>query len=415
MSGIVDFLRPDQEAEGFVRWMIALTTCGGLAILYDIHRLGQALSRGERAYAQNVHHCASDPPEQHLRATAEPERGLKFIAPLPAILVTLGILGTFVGIGRAVAEAIPALQTNAEPQQVREALRALLEAVKFKFQTSAWGILCSLAFVLVTTFYEFWVHRTFGAAVERIALHRTTTAAELGVVLGSSLQGMAAQVELLKEILTPFSAKVLTASNAMTTSANKLGSLGGDIDRSLQQMARNLEAAGQHQQRTMSEELAKLTAMLQSSTQRQSAALDQSLQQMTATLQRSLEQQRGGLEAQQGRIADMMQRQAQAAASLQSALGASLQRMDDSIGALTTTQRDGLANLQGYMATVTTALERVDGTLQEARRTSERLMELVNKIRAENAQRPPPPILRAGPVAGPAGGGTGAGEGEGFL
>ena len=73
---------------------------------------------------------------------------------LPNVFVSVGIVATFLGLGVAIQGAAELLQTD-KLELAR--LTAVLGVIAFKFQTSVWGICCSLIFrrLFVERYFEF--------------------------------------------------------------------------------------------------------------------------------------------------------------------------------------------------------------------------------------------------------------------
>ena len=76
------------------------------------------------------------------------------IEELPNVFVSVGIVATFLGLGVAIQGAAELLQTD---KLELAKLTAVLGVIAFKFQTSVWGICCSLLFrrAVVERYFEY--------------------------------------------------------------------------------------------------------------------------------------------------------------------------------------------------------------------------------------------------------------------
>ncbi len=76
------------------------------------------------------------------------------IGELPNVFVSIGIIATFLGLGVAIQGAAELLQTD---KLELAKLTAVLGVIAFKFQTSVWGICCSIIFrsVIVERYMEY--------------------------------------------------------------------------------------------------------------------------------------------------------------------------------------------------------------------------------------------------------------------
>ncbi len=432
MSDFSSFLlHPDHGAATFIKGMFALSALGGFLAVRDLRKISEALPEVERRYVENVANGGHDAPDDYLRAALPFERAKQRIAPFPGALVTLGILGTFLGIGMAVKNAIPALEHGNSPQQVQDALRALLEAVQFKFQTSAWGILFSLAFIAFTGLVEAWLSRALEGAVARIAPARRTLASSLGEALQSTLreelgrgfgridqslqqtlQGLSASastltegVTLLASTVSAFGGSVSSTAQSLAQSSNKLGSLGRDIDASLAQVAHTLSDAAQAQQKMLATALGELSSKMQSATQAQQQSLNASLQQMSTSLLHAVGEQRQALDAQQQLAAQAAQTQQRSADELRKTINASLENMTGTIQYFAKHQSEGMARLEQHQAESAAALKDLQATLKVFQENNVRLLDIMERARESAAQAPrgapvPRPAKRA-PARGP--------------
>jgi hypothetical protein len=434
-----EFLSPDADTSRFIALMCVTSAIGVAGALRYTLTFNDGIQTAERDYRKNESHCALDAPDEHLRRALRPERVTRILGPIPSVLVTLGILGTFLGIGLAVAKAIPALRAGSEPQQVRDALRGLLEAVKFKFQTSAWGILFSLGFLGLSTWFEAWIHRQIAASAARLTPARRSLGGELGgqmervlrdelargfgriddslqstlKALSSSATELGQGVGKLAGILDPFRQQILSATDAIQASSNKLGNLGRDIEVSLAKISTTLTNAGRAQQEALSMSLGDLTRTLERSTRDQQEALKSSLAGVSRTLQDAVGELRKALDEQHNISKQMAQQQAKAASDLRDGMQQSLQRMEGSLRDLGQMQASGMQKLVEQQASAADSLEGLRVTLGRFQTDLSRLLELIEQFQAQVAVRPPVPSFGSH-SHDPSGAGGGDDHGNGF-
>ena len=118
----------------FVVAMGAHFAVGAAYALIQLRLVGPRLEQAGIEYANEWNERMT--PHEYLRLGVNEQRFEKVLDAVPGLLVTLGILGTFIGLGIAIAEASRAMS---EPAQAMEGLKGLLSTVSFKFQASAWG------------------------------------------------------------------------------------------------------------------------------------------------------------------------------------------------------------------------------------------------------------------------------------
>jgi hypothetical protein len=405
------FFEPPPDAVHFINVMFATFCLGVFLIARDIWFIKTRLPFVETDYANNSNQCAHDSPDVFLRASLPFERSKQRIAPIPGILVTLGILGTFIGIGGAVGSAIPALERGSNPESVRRALHALLENVKFKFITSAWGICFSLLFIVVTMIAEQWLTRIHLASTVRIAPYRRTTASTFGDAIRQALESafdqlnrgvrdslgelpkaalnLSESVSRMDSFVRDFGDTVKRTSSDLSASAQRLGSLGNEINKSLEKVGASLSQATQAQHNTLTESLNKM--------------------------QESFAQ---GLHEQQKQQKLAASEQKLAAGELRELLDGNLRRVHSLLYTMEHTLRDGMTALGKYQSEGASALTRLVETQAIFASNLGKLMDIMDREREHSAQRTSQPQGRdsassavgrapAGTVRGGRGGGDG--------
>ena len=132
---------------------------------------------------------------------------LRFWNSVPALLVGLGILGTFVGL---VWGLIPFSNVDfANTDQIREAIKELLSGVSTAFVTSVWGMLASILFNGLEKWGIGRVSRAI-ADVQR-ALDRIFTLTRAEEIAMHQQEELAQQTAALKSVSTDFANAVTSA------------------------------------------------------------------------------------------------------------------------------------------------------------------------------------------------------------
>ena len=132
---------------------------------------------------------------------------LRFWNSVPALLVGLGILGTFVGL---VGGLIPFSGINFEETgEIRSAIEGLLSGVSTAFVTSVWGMLLSLLFNWIEKSCIGWVSRKI-AALQR-GLNRLFTLTTQEEIAFRQEDELAQQTQALKAFSTDLANEIKSA------------------------------------------------------------------------------------------------------------------------------------------------------------------------------------------------------------
>ena len=132
---------------------------------------------------------------------------LRFWNSVPALLVGLGILGTFVGL---VGGLIPFSGINFEETgEIRSAIEGLLSGVSTAFVTSVWGMLLSLLFNWIEKSGIGWVARKI-AALQR-ALDQLFTLTTQEEIAFRQEDELAQQTQALKAFSTDLANEIKSA------------------------------------------------------------------------------------------------------------------------------------------------------------------------------------------------------------
>jgi ABC-type transporter Mla subunit MlaD len=116
----------------------------------------------------------------------------RLCAILPGVLLILGLLGTFIGLGIALTHASVGLESPDSPD-----LRLALDGIGAKFKTSAWGIIFFLLVRMVTTFSG-WEEKRLSWCLARIEQEKVKVAVkqrEFQTALSTGIQNQVRQAE----------------------------------------------------------------------------------------------------------------------------------------------------------------------------------------------------------------------------
>ncbi len=397
MGELKEFLRPQEIGWPFFIVMVAVVIGGGIVAVLGMRRFDERLAVAKIRYESNRLGVGSEAPEVFLLRDVRPDALMRVLGPLPGVLVTLGILGTFLGLGLAVGHAVPALAPGTPQPQVLAALQLLLKKVKFKFQISAWGISFSLCFTALNVLLERRTRSRLeeaSSALQQYRKHLKDQLAEpmregiergfaaLGTALQASLEQMATgastlannaselknSVGALSTHVGNFGGRVEEASKQLVDSSKQLGRLGEKIDGSLQRMT--TELGGQ----------------LKGATEKQQVSLDRSLQTLTSTLSTSLD----GMGKQ---AKDAASDQKRAATEQRNALATSLTALGTNVRELRENLGREMGQLGEYHAKMAAALGRLDGTMSALERHNALLLGAVEKVHAAGPAPEPLPAL----------------------
>lgn len=412
----IEFLRPQSESYLFLFLMASVFVVGAIGGSLRRRESLQRLQGAIERYSTDHGGCAAEAPDRYLLIETRPEEARRWFGPVPGILVTLGILGTFIGIGIAISHAIPALKQGSNPEDVQTALSALLEAVKFKFQTSAFGILFSLLFVVLAARLEMSLFSHIEQNAAELVKNRRDLTKELldglqmalkaaleagfgtlSTKMDVSLQALtkstsamgqqasmiASGVRTLKGAVDGFSSTVAQTTVTLAESSRQLGNLGQQVDSSLgristalsEQLARMaesqntaLEAMVKAQRDGFAESASKLDASLKSGATTQAAAftriegrLQQSLSQLGAAVGQQRQALEGSLEA------------------LNQGVTTALGEMTRVIGAMASHQETVLEHVKEYQSKAASALESVAYGLKQLDGNTNKFLAVIDK------------------------------------
>jgi methyl-accepting chemotaxis protein len=171
---ILSFLRPDLHSiqAAFAVVMLALTAWTLIALL--VYAKPKAWESKWKSRADSGH-LDTDHSSVHEVADVVASRAEKLAENMPGILLTIGLLGTFLGLGVALNSAAAVLAHPANDSaalgNTMQQLTPMMEGLGTKFKTSTWGIILFLFLKAVYAFRQDdekrlqWCIRKIGATL----------------------------------------------------------------------------------------------------------------------------------------------------------------------------------------------------------------------------------------------------------
>lgn len=313
----------------FVSIMALLFFFGAGYAILTVNKFTKQIGVLKSQYAEkNNKYATRLTPTEFFQLHLDEGHASHLLSAIPGFLVSIGILGTFIGLGIAVGEASGAMSSNLDTvesmTEMQNALNGLLTAISFKFQASAWGILSSLIFSATV---QVWFGSKLEDLIEEASrdvmeYYKTPAAAiaselagmedamvkalsnlgpQLGTVLKDAITVLEANIsQPMKEMnaqivkLDDSLLVVSTSAKQMKTSAEGLGNMSEKVDESLQNVSRTigqqLEQANlqtKHSLENMEKSLLKATTKQIETADKQLVAMQGSLTEMTQSIQES--------------------------------------------------------------------------------------------------------------------------------
>lgn len=363
MSGIVlEFFLPKPLTVIFAVPLVGVFAYGAVAVEGFRRRLPEALESLAGEYETSADLKRDVSPREFLELRLREQTVVAIGDDTPGILVTIGILGTFVGLGMAVQDAA-LVMSDAENGLV--AMRGLLETIGFKFQASVLGIFLSLAFLLGVT-------RPLGSALEtametttlrllpsyrppQVALMEDFHALRTGFDgFRADAQRQTSAATALLERLPDHLEGITGAGNKLVEAAEKMQDLSGEIDRSLRRVSERLEVS------------------VQEAAQRQGDAA----QAMADRIQQGLQEMKDAQAGQQTVLAGSLNSAIAAAATKQAGATSKMERM----------LVDAFAKLDEQQVSVSDGLSKVAGGLDALNLTSGQITAFVDAAAEQNRE-----------------------------
>ncbi len=166
LSQVIEFLfRLKPLSQVFISLMLVLFAFGAWFARHKMKKFQEQLHTLSDEYKQGIDGVSQKiSPKEYIELNLDERHTSGFIETIPGVLVSLGILGTFVGLGVAIHEASGTMGEQFDSIEsmkgLQQSLNALLTAVAAKFQVSAWGIILSIVFT-------FSVQRRFEESLEQ--------------------------------------------------------------------------------------------------------------------------------------------------------------------------------------------------------------------------------------------------------
>ncbi len=269
--GIMDVLAfvfmPKALSWYFLPLLILTFGYGALsAVIRCLYSLPRALAKAAASYVTSRANYRVEP-KAYLSMALDDLRAARAVEMVPGLLVTIGILGTFVGLGVSLRIASGSL---GDPETAIKSLDALLATVAFKFQTSAWGIMLSMLYQVTVLA---WFHREVEVrteAVEQQMLgdYRSTSEALQEVLegvlvqLGRSTEGVRVVSSQLQGSVEEFKRSIGTSTAQLESSMKRLDGLGERLDAAIHNMGKTVGSTLKEAVEKQGQESAKLTTAL---------------------------------------------------------------------------------------------------------------------------------------------------------
>ena len=292
---------------------------------------------------------------------------LRFWNSVPALLVGLGILGTFVGMvwGLIPFSNVDFTNTN----QIREAIKELLSGVSTAFVTSVWGMLASFLF----NGLEKWGIGRVSRAIADLqhALDQIFTLTRAEEIAMRQQNELAQQTEALKSFSTDLADKIKIAMDSIMSERlenlhQSLTQLHDQNTRERQEIIQELHNAPEAFSNAMAEQLAPSlnnlnTAVKELREQKEESATD-AIRQLVEEFQKSIS---GSITAQMETLAERVSQVSEGLINLPDQMtrmiGGIQEQIDQARGLLTSTSEEQTGQMQNMM----------DGMLNTFQRTIE--------------------------------------------
>jgi hypothetical protein len=210
--------------------------------------------------------------EDELSCTAD-----RIASAAPAVLIMVGLLGTFVGIAGAIHAAAEALTNSGDVSERLGELSKVLGLIGLKFKSSAWGLIASLSLRPLVSLYPLRIrnHLAKEAAARNADRARLLQQQQIQTLLQISAES--SNLSRLDALINQLGTAAIGMHNAVTQSGQAAASLSGSVTEFRSSTAKIL-----------SEATAAITTSVRSSGQQMDTAVG-SLSTLTASIQKTLE------------------------------------------------------------------------------------------------------------------------------
>ena len=377
----------------FVFLMAVIFISGTVYAFLVVKEFTAEISTLKNKYMENGNKYATRlTPQEYFELHLEEGHASHLISSVPGFLVSLGILGTFIGLGIAVGEASGAMNSNLDTveamTEMQDALNGLLTAISFKFQASAWGILSSLIF---SATIQVWFgvrlenliesasrevmdfYKTPAAAIAaeleglESAIERSlsTLGPQLGGVLREAVQILEAKIsEPMKEMnvqivkLGDSLSIVSTSANQMKASAEGLGNMSEKVDESLQNVSR-----------TIGQQLAQANLQTKHSLENMEKSISKSTKKQIETAEKQLLAMQSNLQDMKKSILESSQGQVRAATQMSNDVKETIKHMQSEINRLLKMSNQIQTKSEGRMKDIGQAIQGMNGSIGRVDKT----------------------------------------------
>jgi ABC-type transporter Mla subunit MlaD len=306
----------------------------------------------------------------------EEDADRQMVDGVPSLLVTIGILGTFLGLGIALQVAGGGWTSS---ESALASLDTLLETVAFKFQTSAWGILLSIVFqVAVVNPHHRWAERVQEQA-ERAMLAAYLPAGEAMRValepviasLGDATREVAKTSGRMVTAMMEFQSKMNASTLRLEKAMGALDGLGKRLDEAVERMGSSVASTLKEEVARQGKQARDQQGALQAELERVATAVGDlqattgevgpTLQSAVSSMQKAVTE---GLSAELRGVAQAISKLDGVMGSLEKRMSSSLNSVVEAIGKMERAQDtafkqldDGLTVRLGEVASVLTGLD----------------------------------------------------------
>lgn len=432
---VVQFLfSPKALTLPFLVVMIIVGAAGAGVGVINLMRFYARLRIGSSTYADEAQGLQTKfDPEAFLRLVTRPQTVVRVVSAPGPILLTLGILGTFLGLGLALSGASEMF--GSDPAANVSALKGVLSAVCFKFQTSAWGVLLSLVF---TTFVQLPIEGLVERSITRSAtdLMRFRKSGDEAVAaaiqtairdsfsnvaeaLRTSAVQLAGSTAMLQQQVTGLTLEVTKSgtdlrdsATVMSEAASKLSGLGAEIGRELRGVSKSLNDASSRNTEEMTKNLTANSDALKKSLTDGNAAAVAAANAQAADLKLKLDGLNNAIGGALGQMESTLKTSGEksnlqiqgalgGAASAQKEVAQALGSVNKTVGDLRTDMGKSMSALSQHQAETTAAIVMFNDVLANFRKSFDELTKVMSAQQEAAGRARMAQAVQGGPSAGP--------------
>ena len=139
------------QGQAFAQERRALAAKAGLPLFADFDALLINVPRRDGTLDRDLRRCGDAAEVFNDASLADKIIGNRLFLATPGILTGLGVLGTFVGLQLGIGSLD---LSDKGLEKLDQSIKPLIQGSSTAFATSVWGVVCSLAFILVDKFLE---------------------------------------------------------------------------------------------------------------------------------------------------------------------------------------------------------------------------------------------------------------------